>query len=350
MNNIRIGIIGVTGLVGKTLLALLCDDNTSTYSNNIKVCASDNSVGITMTYNNNNFQLARLDESFFDLLDVVFFCADTNTSTKWVGYANSRGVFVIDNSSAFRLNTDVPLVIPEINGYLIEETEHGLIANPNCCTAILCMAIFPLLKLSEIKRIDVSTYQAVSGAGQAGITELTNQCNQFTRATDITSSAFPSQIFANCFSHNTPIDEDTGYCEEELKMIWETRKILNRDIEISATCVRIPVFTSHSESVKITFENPVLESDIRSALQNFKGVKIMDDIQNGKFPEPVLASGQTDIFVGRIRRDYFDRTNTVYHMFICGDQLLKGASYNAFQIFKEYEKITNEIREYTAGV
>lgn len=341
MNLSKIGVIGATGLVGKTLLSILCEHG---YVQNINICASDSSVGTVVKINTNSFVLQKLEEHFFSNLDVVFFCADTDTSLKWIPFAQNKGIFIIDNSSAFRLNPNVPLVVPEINGNLIG-TSCGVIANPNCCTALLCMVLYPLTKLSKISRVDVCTYQAVSGAGIAGITELENQSKQYINKEPLTTKTFGSQIYGNCFSHNTPIDEETGFCEEELKISHETTKIIPTIEEVSATCVRIGVYTSHSESVKIVFENSVEESDIIECLKKFNGVVVIDDRQNNKFPEPVLASGNTNVLVGRIRKDLYDKSGKVYKLFLCGDQLLKGASWNAFQIFQEYEKLSDSFNK-----
>lgn len=332
--NLQIGIVGATGLVGKTLLTILCEHK---YGKNIKVCASDLSIGSNLSCNKDIFTLTQLNNDFFTDLHVVFFCADTNVSTQWVPIAKQKGIFVIDNSSAFRLHENVPLIIPEINAHLIEFSD-GVIANPNCCAALLCMILYPLTKLSKIARVDVSTYQAVSGAGISGIEELETQSKQYMNGEQLTAKTFSSQIYANCFSHNTPIDLETGYCEEELKISYETTKIIPEISEVSATCIRIGVYTSHSISVKIVFANPTNEFNIRERLKTFPGVVVMDDRVGGKFPEPIIASGNTNVFVGRIRKDLYDKSERTYKLFLCGDQLLKGASWNAFQIFREFEK------------
>jgi aspartate-semialdehyde dehydrogenase len=198
------------------------------------------------------------------------------------------------------------------------------------------MLLFPLIKLTRIKKINVSTYQAVSGAGKNGIQELERQINEYHENSPITVSTFKSQIFGNCFSHNTKIDPETRYNDEELKIIQETKKILNnQDIKISATCIRVPVFRVHTQTVSIKFEDKITYSQIVDILQNTNGVKIIDDIENNQFPEPIIATNKTDIFVGRIRED-INNSGKLWHFMICGDQLLKGASYNAYQI---YEKI-----------
>lgn len=337
-----IGIVGATGVVGKELLTLLVNNGHT----NLKLCASERSIGTKISINeNNSYIIDELCESFFDNMTVSFFCTDNDISQKWANIAINKGVIVIDNSSAFRLDDNISLIIPEINSHLLQNKNHKLIANPNCSTIILCMALFPLQKLSKIVRVDVSTYQAVSGAGQAGIDELSNQTLEFVISglaiasnknyppTEYTTKVFKSQILLNCFSHNSSIDLESGYNGEELKIIQETIKILDTSIEISATCVRIPVMRAHCESVKIVFTDPVDELSIKTCLFNMPGIKLLDDRETNSFPEPLIASGKTDIFVGRIRRDYFDDSGKTWHMFLCGDQLLKGAAWNALQIF-----------------
>lgn len=325
-----IGIVGATGLVGKELLQLLVTNNFI----NLKLCASDKSYGQVIKCNDKEYTLEYLNNDFFTDLPVVFFCADNTISEKWISYALEKNIFVIDNSSAYRMYNKIPLVIPEINGHLI--SINNLIANPNCSTVILCMVLYPLSKLAKISRVDVSTYQAVSGAGILALEEMYSQANEFSCSLEITKpKIFKSQILFNCFSHDSTIDLDSGYNGEELKIINETRKILNDpELKISATCVRIPVMRSHSEAVKIVFDKPVLESDIIKTLEHSIGIKIINDRETNTFPEPLTSSGTHDVYVGRIRKDYIENDGTVYHMFLCGDQLLKGAALNAYQIFK----------------
>lgn len=329
MTNECIGIIGATGVVGKELFALLVSNGHT----NLKLCASERSIGSEILNGDKSYVIEKLCESFFDNMSVAFFCSDNDISQTWGPMAINKGAIVIDNSSAFRLNIEIPLIIPEINSHLLQNKNHKLIANPNCSTVILCMSLFPLQKLNKIIRVDVSTYQAVSGAGQAGIDELNGQIKNYAKMEYIPQpKAFKSQILLNCFSHNSLIDLESGYNGEELKIIQETIKILDTPIEISATCIRVPVMRAHCESVKIVFENPVDEISIRNCLANMDGVKLLDNREENLFPEPLIASRKTDVFVGRIRRDYFDNTGKTWHMFLCGDQLLKGAAWNAFQI------------------
>jgi aspartate-semialdehyde dehydrogenase len=323
----KIGIVGATGMVGFELIKILLNNGYS----DLQLCASDTSIDTNLY----GYKLLKLDDIFFDLVHITFFCTENDISKKWIPVALSKNNYVIDNSSEFRMDKDVPLIVPEINSYLLNKTSK-LIANPNCTAAILCMTLHPLLGLSKIKRVDVSTYQAVSGAGKAGMDELDKQMKQYVEKDAVTSKIFNSQIVNNCFSHNSSIDKESGYNGEELKIINETQKILNNyDMEISATCVRIPVMRAHCESVKIVFENSVIDDDIRKVLSSFEGITIIDDREHNIFPEPILCSGKTNVFVGRIRKDYYDKENKIYHMFICGDQLMKGAAYNAYQIFLE---------------
>lgn len=357
----KIGIIGGSGVVGKELLNILISNKYY----DLKICASEASIGKRLFFDADDipvsFVFEKLEESFFVGLDVSFFCTDNHLSKEWVPIALKYNVYVIDNSSYFRMEESVPLIIPEINGHLVSSSK--LIANPNCCTAILCMVLYPLTKINTIKRVDISTYQAVSGAGKLGTEELELQCIQFAHEKNIEKECellkkcsplyehiikkpikienhtgiFKSQIFDNCFSHNTAIDPITGYNAEELKIINETKKIMNYNIEVSATCIRVPIMRAHSESVKIIFSEETSEDEIRKVLHKCEGIKVIDNRDENKFPEPVLATYENDILVGRIRKDYYDDTNTVFHMFICGDQLLKGAALNAYQIFKKYE-------------
>ena len=348
MNKIPIGIIGASGIVGQNLIKFLLNNNFV----NLKLCGSDKTIseyyepikkciektdGYEITY---DYKYVKLNEEFFNDLVVVFFCATNEVTLCWWKFALDKNIHVIDSSSAIRMNPDIPLIIPEINGYLVKD--YKIYASPNCSTTLLCMAIYPLLKLSDIKRLDISTYQAVSGAGKGAIEELRREtCEIASRRRIIKTSdnIFKSQIANNCFSHDSSIDELSGYNGEELKIINETKKILGTpDMKISATCVRIPVVQSHCLSVKIKFIKPVLIDDVFKALSEMNGVKIVDDRILNKFPEPIDATNKTDIFVGRIRKDFDDDSDKIYHLFICGDQLLKGASYNAYQIFTEMLK------------
>ncbi len=322
----NIGIFGATGLVGQEILKLLENKNTITY-NSIRLFASESSVGKHIIFNKFRLLVENYNESTFKELNVVILCTGTEVSKLIVPMALHNNCFIIDNSSAFRMNPNIPLVIPEINSDLI--TSSQLIANPNCCTALLCMVLHPLNQINKIKRVIVSTYQAASGAGQKGLDELLNPSTEF--------PVFGRQYLYNVFSHNSEIDKDTGYNDEETKIMQETKKILNTDLNISATCVRVPVLRAHSESVNIEFENQVDLCDIKFALKNTEGVKLEDDTCLNQFPEPIKVENKNDVMVGRIRYDLSDPSNKTINLFLCGDQLLKGAALNAYQILIHYQ-------------
>ena len=221
-----------------------------------------------------------------------------------------------------------PLIVPEINFNTIS---GNIIANPNCCTIILCMLLYPLNSISKIERVIVSTYQAISGAGYKCINELNTQIKQYNNNQEITKNYLKSQCFNNVFSHDTDIDINNGYNGEENKIINETKKILNiSDLKITATCIRVPVFRSHCESVNVTFKDNINESDIRNILNTFPGVSILDDRNNNNFPESIKSELKDNILIGRIRKDLSEKNS--YNFFISGDQLRKGAALNAIQI------------------
>ena len=323
-----IGVVGATGLVGLNVLELLSAEELKT----TKVCASNSSVGKKLKINDCELTLEKLRPEFFKDMQFAFFCATSDIAKKWAPIAVKYGCTVIDNSSQYRMTK--PLVVPELN---IEKAKlNDIIANPNCSTIILCMVLGPLSKLSSFERVDVSTYQAVSGAGKNGLAELKNQTTSYVVGLKSPKpECFKSKIYNNCFSHDSDIG-GSGYNGEELKMIKETTKILNTSFDISATCIRIPVERAHCESVTIRFRKPVKENDIRKTLEKAENIIVEDDREKNKFPEPLKVSGQHKIMVGRIRRDFYDDSGKVYHMFISGDQILKGASYNAWQIYKHF--------------
>jgi len=322
----KLGVVGATGLVGGELIKLLLTSGFKSF----KLCASDKSIGKMI----HDYYVEPLNEEFFNDLQVVFFCADNATSLKWVPYAIEKNIYVIDNSSAYR--KDFPIIIPEINSHLLETSR--IIANPNCSTAILCMVLYPLLKLEKIVSVDVCTYQAVSGAGEKAVEEYHKQIEAYSKHEPLVPGVFKTPILSNCFSHNSKMDVESGYNEEEDKIITETVKILDSPIQVSPCCIRIPVERAHTEVIKIVFEKPVEESVLRMALQNFPGISIRDKRETNEFPEPFYSSGKYDISVGKIRKNRHIRDGTVYEMMACGDQLLKGAALNAFQIYLEMKK------------
>lgn len=327
----NIGIFGATGLVGQEFLKLLENTNVIQY-NSVRLFASESSVGKTILFNNYNLVIEKYDDDVFKDLNAIILCTNSDISKKIIHIALRYNCLIIDNSSAFRMSTNVPLIIPEINGKLINSSK--LIANPNCCTALLCMVLHPLNEINKIKRVIVSTYQSASGAGQKGLDELMNPSSEY--------PIFGRQYMYNVFSHNSEIDEHTGYNDEEIKIMQETKKILNTNISISATCVRVPVLRAHSESVNIEFENPINLDDVRFNLKSTPGVKLEDNPMYNQFPEPIKVENKNDVMVGRIRYDLSDSSEKTINLFLCGDQLLKGAALNAFQILELYQRSNSE--------
>jgi aspartate-semialdehyde dehydrogenase len=242
------------------------------------------------------------------------------------------GAVVIDNSSAFRMDPDVPLVIPEINAIRIRD-HKGIIANPNCSAITALVPLWPIHRVNRIKRLILSTYQAASGAGAAAMDELLESTRANLNGQSYAPKVMPHSYAFNLFSHNTAVDPETGYNDEETKVIKETRKIFEDDrIAIGVTCVRVPVLRAHSEAITFECENPTSEHEVREILSNAPGVRIVDDRVKNYFPMPIDASGQDDVLVGRIRRDLSDPTGHSISMFVAADQLLKGAALNAIQI------------------
>ncbi len=303
--------------------------------------ASERSVGKLLPFRGSPISIEPLNERSFENLDIALFSAGSEVTRKWRTAATNGGCIIIDNSSAFRMELGVPLVIPEINAQELRG-HQGVIAVPNCSTIVMLMAVAPLRKFGKVKRIVVSTYQAVSGAGAAAIRELEEETANFLKNKELANSKkqpgaiFPHPIAFNLFSHNTAIN-DAGYNAEEWKMINETKKILHDEsIQVTATCVRVPIFRVHSESVNIEFDasapgwsRPSVE-DIREAISAFPGAAIVDDRAHNHFPMPNEATGLYDVLVGRIRHDV-SNPNAI-DLFVCGDQLLKGAALDAVQI------------------
>jgi aspartate-semialdehyde dehydrogenase len=323
-----IGIIGATGAVGAELLRVL--DARNFPISELHLFASDRSAGKQLAFRGNPITLEPLNDKSFEHLDIALFSAGSDISKQWRGAVERAGCTMIDNSSAFRMEPDVPLVIPEINADDLKD-HHHIIAVPNCSAIVMLMAVAPLRGFGKIKRIVVSTYQAVSGAGAKAMQELESQAHEYLHKRPFEPSVFPHPIAFNLFSHNTSINE-AGYNGEEWKMIQETKKILHdENLQITATCVRVPVFRAHSESINIEFETgrPSVE-EIRSALSAFPGVKVIDDRAMNHFPMPNEATGQFDVLAGHIRHDV-SNPNAI-DLFVSGDQLLKGAALDAVQI------------------
>jgi aspartate-semialdehyde dehydrogenase len=328
MSGLNVAVVGATGAVGEEFMRLLAERPFPLAG--LKLYASARSAGKTLAFKGESLPVAELTEKSFAGIDIAFFSAGGARSRQFAPLAAEAGATVIDNSSAFRMHPDVPLIVPEVNGS--DALGHkGIIANPNCSTILMVMVVKPLYDLAPIRRIVASTYQAASGAGAAAVRELENQTKAIVMGTEVVKECFPHQIAFNLFSHNTAID-DTGYNEEERKMVQETRKILHvPDLAVTATCIRVPIPRAHSESLNIEFAGtrPPLEQ-CRAALAAFPGVRVVDDRAGNYFPMPLDASGKDEVLVGRLRED-FSHPNAI-DLFLSGDQILKGAALNGFQI------------------
>lgn len=326
----NLAIAGVTGAVGQEFLDILEERNFPFDS--LKMLASSRSAGKKIVFKNKEYIVEELTANSFEGIDIALFSAGGSRSKEFAAAAVKAGAVVVDNSSAFRMDADVPLVIPEINAQEIKTNKSGIIANPNCSTIIANVPIWPLHKANPIKRMVVSTYQAASGAGHSAMLELENQAREILDGKEPTCKAFPYQIAFNCFCHNSPVGPD-GYNEEEVKMLKETQKIFDcADIAITCTCVRIPVMRAHCESINLEFTDPITPDEVKDLLSTAPGVTVMDDRENNRFPMPVDASGKDDILVGRIRQDESIPEKRGINLWVAGDQLRKGAALNAVQI------------------
>ena len=330
MKNYKLAIVGATGVVGRTVLQVLQERNLPI--SKYVFFASKKSGGKTIHFMGEDFLVQELTESSFDEgFDYAIFSAGGSTSLKYAPIAVSKGCIVIDNSSAFRMEPDVPLVVPEVNPDVIKN-HHGIIANPNCSTIQAMPVLKPLEDNYKIKRIIYSTYQAVSGAGQKGINDLENGIINYVHYNSLETplEKFPHPIFNNCLPH-IDVFLDNGYTKEEEKMINETRKILGRsDIKITATTVRVPVFNSHSESINVELENSFELSDIISLLKRSPNVVVQDDLIHNIYPLAANVSGNDEVFVGRIRRDFSIENGL--NLWVVADNIRKGAATNAIQI------------------
>jgi len=325
-----IAIAGVTGAVGAEFIATM--DRRKFPVRKLKALASSRSAGKTVDFRGQRVVIEELNERSFDGVDIALFSAGSSVSRKYAPIAVKAGAVVVDNSSAFRMDPNVPLVIPEINAQRIRE-HKGIIANPNCAAITALVPLWPIHRVNRIKRVIIATYQAASGAGAAAMEELVES----TRA-HLAGEAFQPKVIAhpyafNLFSHDTTIDPETGYNDEETKVIRETRKIFEDDqIAVGVTCVRVPVLRAHCEAITFECERPISEAEVRDILSAAPGVRIVDDRARNYFPMPSDASGQDEVLAGRIRADLSDPTGHSISMFVAADQLLKGAALNAIQI------------------
>jgi aspartate-semialdehyde dehydrogenase len=323
----RVAILGATGAVGAELSELL--HSRSFPISELKLLASERSAGTTLPFGGEMLPVEAVGARSFDNVDLVLASAGGSISKLWAPQAVAAGAVVIDNSSAFRMDATVPLVVPEVNPQAAA-THRGIIANPNCTTILMAVAVWPLHKVKPVKRIVVATYQSASGAGARAMEEMKDQARAILAGETPKTDIFPYPLAFNLFPHNTPIN-DLGYCEEEMKMVNETRKIFGTDeIRISATCVRVPVLRAHSEAINLEFAEPFSPIEAREILKEAIGVKLVEDWQANYFPMPVEASGKDEVLVGRIRQDISHPCGL--EMWLSGDQIRKGAALNAVQI------------------
>ena len=325
-----IAIVGATGNVGRKIIEVLEKKNFSI--DKLFLVASSKSAGTKLKFNNKDLNVEILEGFDFSKVDITFFSAGGKISEKYVPIAAKHSV-VIDNSSFFRMDPDVPLIVPQVNSDELKNMKKNIISNPNCSTAQLVIILKPLHDLFKIKRVVISTYQSTSGAGKAPMDELLEQTKLLMDNKKIISKNFTKQIAFNAIPH-IDIFADDGYTKEEIKMINETKKILDSKIELTATCVRIPVLVSHAESINIEFEKPFTLEKITEILDNSEGCKVYDQRKDGGYITPAEAEGKNETFISRIRKDN-SKINTI-NLWCVSDNLLRGAALNAVEIAEAY--------------
>lgn len=340
MKTFRIAIVGATGAVGEELLRVLEEQKFPVAS--ILALASKNSVGKKVEFKGENIPVKELSKTVFkeNPVDIAFFSAGGSISAEFAKYAVEAGAVVIDNTSYFRMDKDVPLVVPEVNSDDIKlYKKTGIIANPNCSTIQMVHILKPLDDLYDLKRVDVSTYQAASGAGMKGMKELSDGLQSFFafKLNDFKAKVFPYTLALNLIPQIDSFDELSLYTKEELKMVNETQKILHKKLAISATCVRVPVLRSHSESMSLTFKKEVDLNEAKQALKKHKHIKVIDDIKKQKYPMPLFTSDTDDTYVGRMRLDL--NSKKILHLWCVADQIRVGAATNAVRIAKQFIRL-----------
>jgi aspartate-semialdehyde dehydrogenase len=325
-----VAVVGATGAVGVELIQ--CLEQRRFPLADLRLFASARSAGKTLPFKGKPIVVEELTEDSFRGIDIALFSAGGSQSKRFGPTAVRHGAVVVDNSSAFRMDPGVPLVVPEINPQAVRE-HKGIIANPNCSTIISITPLWPIHKINRIQRMIVSTYQAASGAGAAAMEELRESTRAYLEGREYKNTVLPHPYAFNLFSHNSKIEAANGYNEEEIKVMRETHKIFgDSSIRIAATCVRVPVLRAHSIAINFECEHPITPSQVRDIIQTAPGVELVDDVEHNYFPMPKDASGRDPILVGRIRQDLSDPGGRSIAVFVSGDQLLKGAALNAVQI------------------
>ena len=333
MNSCKIAVVGATGAVGQVFLDIAEQRNFPI--DEIRLCASTRSVGKKIKFKSQDISVELCTPEVLDEVDFAFISASGDVSREIAPLAAKRGTVAIDDSSAFRMDSDVPLVVPEVNAEDLNE-HKGIVAIPNCSTTPLVMVLNPLLKKSAVRRVVVDTFQSVTGTGAAALGEMKQQSKAVLDNSPVTTKEYPHQIAFNVLPHIEPFQEN-GYTREEMKMLYETQKILHdSSILVSATCVRVPVAVSHSEAIHIEFKDPVSPQEVTEILQNETGIKVVDDPFADVYPMPIDAAGSDDVLVGRIRKD-ISHPNGIAMWVVC-DNLRKGAALNAIQIAEEMMK------------
>ncbi len=325
-----VAIVGATGAVGVELLG--CLESRKFPVKSLRLLASARSAGRQMAFRGQQITVEELTEASFDGVDIALFSAGSGLSKRFAPVAVRAGAVVVDNSSAFRMEAHVPLVVPEVNADAMAG-HQGVIANPNCVAAIATVALAPLALQHRIKRLNLATYQAASGAGAAAMEELRLATAAALAGESYEPKVLPHPYAFNFFSHNAEMDPETGYNGEETKVVAETRRILGLpDLPIGITCIRVPILRAHGMAISVQFDEAVSPEEARSLLEAAPGIRVVDDRARNHFPMPCEASGQEDVLVGRIRTDIGDPLGRTLAMFVVGDQLLKGAAQNAVQI------------------
>ena len=329
MKEVNVAVVGATGAVGNEMIKTLEQRNFPV--KNLRLLASKRSVGKKLKFHGEEIPVEELKEDSFEGIEIALFSAGASVSKQFAPLAAAAGAVVIDNSSAFRQEPDIPLVVPEVNPHAIAQYKNrGIIANPNCSTIQMVVALKPIHDVAKIKRVIVATYQAVSGTGQKAINELETQVRQLFNFQPVTCEVYPYQIAFNCLPH-IDIFFENGYTKEEMKMYYETKKIMEDDsITVSATCVRVPVFYGHSEAVHMELEKKLTADEVREILSKAAGVVVVDNPSQNLYPLAIEAAGRDEVFVGRIREDLALPNGIA--MWVVADNIRKGAALNAVQI------------------
>ena len=341
MRKYNIAVVGATGAVGEEIFRVL--DELNFPVGDVLPLSSSRSVGVEVEFGKKTYEAVELTEDVFNdkNIDIAFFSAGGSISAKFAKCAVEAGAVVIDNTSHFRMEDDIPLVVPEVNpADIMMYKNRGIIANPNCSTIQMVQSLKPLDDLYGIKRVDVSTYQAASGAGKEGMAELVQQMQDFfafkLNETDV--KAFAHRLALNVIPH-IDVPQSNGFTKEEMKMVNETQKIMHKEIEVSATCVRVPVLRSHSEAITITFEQDVDLEESREAIANFENMKLVDDLENNKYPMPMDSTDTDYTYTGRMRKDIY--RDNILHLWNVADQIRVGAATNAVRIAKKLIEMEN---------